>query len=122
MSREGISASSLSGQNEFEFCEKSFAHQKDLLMHQCTIHREKTLKCHLCLYESERNDKLVSHQKMHTKGSSEQALNGSHTKLKPIYHIRKSQEPHQEPVLSPKHPQLENIKIKSVSLPTALTK
>ena len=77
MSREGISSSSLAGQNEFELCEKSFPHQKDLVRNQHIINGEKMLKCHLCPYESARKDKLVSHQKMRTKSSSDQALNGN---------------------------------------------
>ena len=54
---------------------KSFAHQKDLLRHQHTIHGEKSFECYLCPYMTARKDKLLSYQKVHTKSSSDQALN-----------------------------------------------
>ena len=72
MSSEEIFSSSLPGKNECELCEKSFRHQKDLLRHQCTIHREKSFECHLCPYKTARKDMLVSHQKVHTKTSFDQ--------------------------------------------------
>ena len=59
------------------YAKKSFPHQKDLVRNQHIINGEKMLKCHLCPYESARKDKLVSHQKMRTKSSSDQALNGN---------------------------------------------
>ena len=50
MSSIGILSSSLAGKNECELCEKSFA----------------------CLYKTAKKDKLVSHQKVHTKSSCDQ--------------------------------------------------
>ena len=48
---------------------KKFIHQKDLFRHQHIIHGNKMFKCYLCLYKTARKDKLVSHQKTHTKSS-----------------------------------------------------
>ena len=75
MSSKEILSPSLAGKNECELCEKSFAYHHDLLRHQHTIHRERLFQCPLCSYRTARKDKLVSHQKVHTKTSSDQALN-----------------------------------------------
>ena len=75
MSSEGILSSSLAGKNECELCEETFTHRKDLLRHRRTIHGEKSFECPLCPYKTARKDKLVSHQKVHTKTSSDQVTN-----------------------------------------------
>ena len=75
MSSEGILSSSLAGKNECQLCEKSFVYCHDLLRHQHTIHGEKSFECSLCPYKTAKKDKLVSHQKVHTKTSSDQTTN-----------------------------------------------
>ena len=75
MSSKGIFSSSVTGKNECELCKKIFTHRKYLLRHHRTIHGGKSFDCHLCPYKTARKDKLVSHQKVHTKSSSEQPLN-----------------------------------------------
>ena len=120
MSSEGILSSSLAGKNECELCEKSFTYRKDLLRHQCTIHGEKLFECPLCPYKTARKDKLVSHQKVHTKTSSDQALNGerkNEIKAQPSSKPKETQQSsnlkrkilHQDPVRSSKYPRQENI-------------
>ena len=115
-----ILSSSLAGKNECELCEKSFTHQKDLLRHQCTIHGEKSFQCPLCLYKTVRKNKLVSHQKVHTKTSSDQALNGeckNETKAQPSSKSKETQQSsnlkrkilHQDPDRPSKYPRQENI-------------
>ena len=113
-------SSSLPGKNECELCEKSFTHQKDPLRHQRTIHGEKSFECPLCPYKTVRKDKLVSHQKVHTKTSSDQALNGeckNETKAQLSSKPKESQQPsnlkrkisHQLSVRHSKYPRQENI-------------
>ena len=67
--RENVEISSLSRQD----CKKG---QKlcmwEILRHWCTIHREKMFKFHLCPDKTARKDELVSHQRTHTKSSSDQ--------------------------------------------------
>ena len=76
MSSKGIFSSSLPGKNECQLCQKSFTYRHHLLRHQRTIHGEKTFECDPCPYTAARKDMLVSHQKVHTKTSSNQPLNG----------------------------------------------
>ena len=113
MSSEEILSSSLAGKNECELCEKIFTHRKDLLRHQHTIHGEKSFECHLSQY-NERKDKLVSHQKVHTKTSSDQALNRerkNETKTQPSSKPKETQQSsnlkqkisHQDPVRPSKY-------------------
>ena len=54
-------------------CARQYHH--DLLRHQHTIHGEKLFECPLCQYKTARKDKLVSHQNVHTKTSSDQVTN-----------------------------------------------
>ena len=125
MSSEGILSSSLASENECELCGKRFAHQKDLLRHQHSTHGEKTFECHLCPYKTARKDNLTSHQKVHTKSSSDQALHRKRkNETKPQLSLRKSifpkklnnlnlnlrrKIPHQDPGTPSKHPRPENI-------------
>ena len=124
MSSEGTFSSSLAGKNECELCKKSFAYRHDLLRHQRTIHGEKKLKCHLCPYRTARKDMLVSHQKLNTNTSSDQALkreckNETKTQLSSnkINLPNQTQQPsnlkrkisHQVPVSPCKYPRPENI-------------
>ena len=120
MSSEGIFSSSLPGKNECQLCEKSFTYRHDLLRHQRTIHGEKTFECPLCPYTTARKDMLVSHQKVHTKTSSNQPLNG---KPKAQFSYKKINLPnqtqhlsnlkrkisHQDPIVPSKYPRPENI-------------
>ena len=124
MSSKGILSSSLAGKNECELCEKSFAYHHNLLRHQLTIHREKLFECPLCPYKTARKDKLVSHQKVHTKTSSDQPLNReckNETKTQlsstKINLPNQTQQPsnlkrkisHQDPVTASKYPRQENV-------------
>ena len=121
MSSEGILSSSLAGKNECELYEKSFAYRHDLLRHQHAIHREKKFNCHLYPYRTAGKDMLISHQKVHTKSSSDQALsrkrkNETKTQLsskkidlpKEPSNLKRNI-PHQDPVTPSKHPRQENI-------------
>ena len=120
MSSKEIFSSSLPGKNECDLCEKTFTHRKDLLRHQCTIHGEKSFECPLCPYKTVRKDKLVLHQKVHTKTSSDQAINGEHkneTKTQLSSKPKESQQSsnlkrkisHQDPVRASKYSRQENI-------------
>ena len=120
MSSEGILSSSLAGKNDCELCEKTFTYRHDLLRHQHTIHREKSFECHLCPYKTARKDKLVSHQKVHTKASSDQSLNRerkNETKTQLSSKSKETQQSpnlkrkmsHQEAVTPSKYPRLQNI-------------
>ena len=121
MSSKGIFSSSLPGKNECEFCEKGFTYRHDLLRHKRTIHGEKTFECTLCPYRTARKDKLVSYQKVHTKESSDQALNRkrdlNETKTQPSSKPKETQQPsnlkrkisHQDPITPSKYPRQENI-------------
>ena len=120
MSSEEIFSSSVPGKNECELCEKSFTHRKDLLRHQCTIHGEKSFECPLCPYKTARKDKLVSHQKIDTKTSSDQVTNiepKNYTKTHPSFEHEETQQPfnlkrkisHQDPVRASKYSRQENI-------------
>ena len=96
MSSEEIFASSLAGKNECELCETRFTHRKDLLRHRRTIHREKSFECHLCPYKTARKDMLVSHQKVHTKTSSDQVTDiepKNETKTQPSSKPKEIQQP-----------------------------
>ena len=120
MSSERILSFSLAGKNECELCEKSFTYRHDLLRDRRTIHGEKSFECPLCPYKTARKDKLVSHQKVHTKTSSDQPLNRerkNETKAPPSSKPKETQHPsnlkrkisHQDPVTSSKYPRQENI-------------
>ena len=120
MSSKGILSSSLAGKNKCQLCEKSFTYHHDLLRHQLTVHREKSFECPLCPYKTARKDKLASHQKVHTKTCSDQALNREHkneTKAQLSSKPKESQQPsnlkrkisHQDPVRPSKYPRQENI-------------
>ena len=66
------------------------------MRHRRTIHGEKSIECSLCLYKTARKDKLASHQKVHTKTSSDQALNGerkNETKAQLSSKPKESQQP-----------------------------
>ena len=96
MSSEKTFSSSLAGKNECELCEKSFTYRHHLLRHRRTIHGEKSFECDLCPYKTARKDMLVSHRKIHTKTSSDQALNGerkNETKIQPSSKPKESQQP-----------------------------
>ena len=120
MSSEEIFSSSLPGKNECGLCEKIFTYRHDLPKHQRTIHEEKSFECPLCPYRTARKDKLVSHKKVHTKGSSDQALNRKEdlnlTKTQPSSKPKESQQPsdlkrkisHQDKVRPSKSPRPEN--------------
>ena len=116
--------SCLAGKNECELCEKGFAHQKHLLRHQRSTHGEKMFECHLYPYNTARKDNLTSHQKVHTKSASDQALNRkrkNETEIqlspKKINLPKETQHPsnlkckiaHQDPSSSPTYPRLEKI-------------
>ena len=90
MSREIISSSSLAGQNEFELCEKSFAHQKGLLRHQHFFSQKKMLNVIFALMSLQESISWSHIRKCTPIVSLSKSLNGNHTKLKLIYHIRKS--------------------------------
>ena len=124
MSSEGILSFSLAGKNECQLCEKSFVYCYDLLRHQHTIHGEKSFECSLCPYRTAKKDKLVSHQKVHTKTSSDQTTNikpenETETQLSPkkIDLPNQTQQPsnlkrkisHQDPVTFSKYSREENI-------------
>ena len=123
MSCKGILSSSLVGENECQLCEKSFACCHNLLRHQHIIHGEKSFGCPLCPYKTARKDKLVSHQKVHTKTSSDQTPNiEPKNKTRTQFSYEKinlpnqTQEPsnlkqkisHQDPVTFSKYPRPEN--------------
>ena len=119
MSSEEIFSSSYPGKNECELCE-SFTHRKDLLRHQRTIHGEKSFECPLCPYKTAGKDKLISHQKVHTKTSSDQAFNRdrkNETKTQPSSKPKETQQSfnlkrkilHQDPVRPSKYLRKENI-------------
>ena len=74
----------------------------------------------LCPYRTARKDKLISHRKVHTKTSCDQAFNREHkneTKTQPSSKPKESQQPsdlkrkisHRDPVMHFKYPRPENI-------------
>ena len=95
MYSEGILSSSLAGKNECELCEKSFAYHHNLLKHHRTIHGEKSFECPLCPCKTARKDMLVSHQKVHTKTSSDQTLNRKRNETKTQLSSKKINLPNQ---------------------------
>ena len=120
MSSEEIVSFSLPGKNECELCRKCFTYRHDLLRHQRTIHGEKSFECPLCPYRTARKDKLISHRKVHTKTSCDQAFNREHkneTKTQPSSKPKESQQPsdlkrkisHRDPIMHFKYPRPENI-------------
>ena len=84
------------------------------------IHGEKSFECPLCPYKTARKDKLVSHQKVHTKTSSDQVTNiepKDYTKTHPSSEPKGTQRSsnlkrkisHQESVRHSKYPRPENV-------------
>ena len=89
-------------------------------LHIEKTHGEKSFECHLCPYKTARKDMLVSHQKVHTKTSSDQVTNiepKNETKTQPSSKPKETQQrpklkrkiSHQESVRPSKYLRQQNI-------------